>query len=148
MDIAAISSALGSVKAAIELTGGILRSGSSLEKAELKLKLSEIITLLSETNIKITQLNEIIQGKDQKIKELEISLTNKSKVKKFVEAYFEITEEGENIGDPYCMYCWENHFKLIHLMNNQGDRRKYYCPHCNNIVMSGSVSWPKDYFKK
>ena len=66
MDIAAISSALGSVKAAIELTGGILRSSSSLEKAELKLKLSEIITLLSETNIKITQLNEIIQGKDQK----------------------------------------------------------------------------------
>lgn len=148
MDIAAISSALGSVKAAIELTGGILRSSSSLEKAELKLKLSEIITLLSETNIKITQLNEIIQGKDQKIKELETSLINKSKVKKFGEAYFEITEEGKNIGDPYCMYCWENHFKLIHLMNNQGDRRKYCCPHCNNIVMSGRVSFPKDYFKK
>ena len=126
-DLATISTILSSVKAATEIAKLIRDSDLSLEKAEMKLKVAELINSLADAKIAAAEVNEIIREKDDRIKELEAAFAFKSKIVRYRDAYYQTTEEGIPSGDPYCPNCWETSKRAVHL---------YYiypneiCPNC------------------
>ena len=56
-DIATIAAALGSLKTATDIAKLIKDSGSSLEQAEVKLQIAELISSLAEANWKLLGFN-------------------------------------------------------------------------------------------
>jgi hypothetical protein len=132
-DIATISAFVGSIKTATELAKAIKGADLSLEKAETKLKMAELISALADAKIQAAEIQDLVQEKDKRIKELELSLDNKSTLIRHEGKYFESDENGNPIGDPYCSNCWEANNKMIHLDKISG--RIHKCPSCENVTL-------------
>ena len=131
-DIATISAFIGSIKTATELAKAIKGADLSLEKAETKLKMAELISALADAKIQAAEIRDLLQEKDERIKELEKSLDTKSKLVRHKGRYYEGDEKGSPFGDPYCSNCWESKNKMIHLSDLGGIDS---CPSCDNIYL-------------
>ena len=60
MDIAALSALLGSLKTATDIARFIKDSDLSLEKAETKLKLAELISALADAKIEAAKIQQLL----------------------------------------------------------------------------------------
>ena len=105
-DMATISAITGSVKVAIDIAQAIKDADVSLEKAELKIRMAELISALADTKIASAEIVEILRQKDAEIEKLRNLLKFKEKLIRVREAYFEVDESGKPMGDPYCSHCW------------------------------------------
>jgi len=131
-DIATISAFIGSIKTATELAKAIKGADLSLEKAETKMKMAELISALADAKIQAAEIQDLLQERDERIKELEKSLDNKSKLIFQKGKYYESDANNNPIGEPYCSHCWESKNKMIHL-SKLGSVHK--CPSCENLVL-------------
>jgi hypothetical protein len=131
MDITSITSALSSIKTAIDITKILKESSSSLEKAEIKLKLAELIEALAEAKIHFSEIQELVLNKEKQIKELEAALEIKGKLKWENPVYYLF--EGNSKGGPFCQQCYDTGKKLIRL---QGQNDGFWeCKTCKNTFM-------------
>ena len=129
-DIASIGAFLTSVKTATEIAKALREVDASLEKAETKLKIADLMDALAEARIKAVEIQEVLQEKDKRISELENALELKAKLTRVDEAYYEVTESGKPMGAPYCSHCWEVNHVGVHLHRDiTGD---WQCPKCSN----------------
>jgi hypothetical protein len=128
-DVATIAAFITSIKNATDLAKAIKEAGGSLEKAEAKLKLADLMESLAEARIQAAEVQEILQAKDKKIAELEEAFKLKSKLVRSIDAYYEIDESGKPTGAPYCSHCWEVNHKTVHLHTDFPPIRKI-CPAC------------------
>ena len=127
-DIAAITSILGSVKTATEIAKLIKDSGVSLEQAEIRLKLADLISALAEARVETAEIQTLILEKDEKIKELSAALATKKNLT-YEKPYYWLSE-GESKEGPYCQHCFDRDQKLIRL---QGYGNGYWdCKVCKN----------------
>ncbi len=145
-DLGSISTILSSVKAATDIAKLIKDADLSLEKAEMKLQVAELISSLADAKIAVAEVNDIIKEKDDRIKELEHAFAFKSKIARYMDAYYEPNEEGIPSGAPYCSNCWEASNRAIHL---------YYlhphqiCTHCKTKYANYRVPMnPENEIKK
>jgi hypothetical protein len=132
-DIATISAITNSVKTAIDIAKAIKDADVSLEKAELKLRVAELVSTLADTKIASTEIVELLKQKDAKIEDLKEKLRFKEKLVRSREAYYEIDEAGKPFGDPYCSHCWEAKFQAIHLHRKAMDPGQIECPSCKTV---------------
>ena len=109
-DITTISTVLGSIKTATDIAKLIKDSGSSLEQAEVKLKIAELVSALADAKIELAEVQGELQSKDQIIASLRDDLAKKEGVKFDGEYYFAVNDDV-----PYCPVCYEKDNKLIHL---------------------------------
>lgn len=126
-DLTTISTIISSVKTATEIAKLIKDADLSLEKAEMKMKVADLISSLADAKIAAAEINDLIKQKDDKIKKLEEAFALKSKLKRYKDAYYVINEEGIPSGDPYCSHCWEASIRGIHLYYMHPN---LICPHC------------------
>lgn len=143
-DMATISAITGSVKVAIGIAQAIKDADVSLEKAELKIRMAELISALADTKIASAEIVETSRQKDAEIEKLRNLLKFKEKLIRVREAYFEVDESGKPMGDPYCSHCWETNSKAIHLTSGvAADIRMGLeikrCPSCRAEYMLGRV---------
>ncbi|MCD9186089.1 MAG: hypothetical protein LUM44_06630 [Pyrinomonadaceae bacterium] len=131
-DIATISTFLGSLKTATELAKAIKGADLSLEKAETKLKMAELISALADAKIQAVEIQDLLQEKDEKIKELEKAFKLKSKLVFKDFAYFQVDGENNHFGEPLCSYCWDQNQKAVKLTKPQPYSSFIICPNCKN----------------
>jgi hypothetical protein len=105
-DIATIGAFLTSVKNATDIAKAIRGADVSLEKAETKLKIAELIEALADARM---------QAADRRIAELEKALELKAKLVRRDDAYYEVNEGGNPAGAPICSHCWEVNHRAVHL---------------------------------
>ena len=129
-DIAVISAAFSSLKAATEIANLLRKSDLSLEKAELKLKLANLISALAETKMELTEVQEVIIGKDKRIAELEEAFEVKGTLIRDCDAYYVVDDEGKPVGVPYCLRCWEKDHRKRQLVNES--RHAKVCTTCGH----------------
>lgn len=115
MDINSIGAALSSIKTAADLAKIIRDSSSSLEQAEVKFKLAELIGALAEAKMDIASIRELILDKDKEIFELKGLLEIKEKVI-WEKPYYFLIENSLKDG-PYCPTCYDNQNKMIRLQD-------------------------------
>ena len=116
MDITTISTALGSLKTAYELSKIISDSSDSLEQAETKLKLSELINAIADTKSQISDIKLELIEKNERIQELENNLKIQNDLE-FEQPYYWKISDGKKDG-PYCQKCYDENKKLIRLQND------------------------------
>lgn len=129
MDIATISAALGSIKIATDIAKLISESSGSLEKAEFKLKLAELISNLADAKIKITEIQQALLDKDAELRKLREQLLIKGKLK-WEPPYYWVVDEGRKDG-PYCQQCYDKNHELIRLHDFYGEGY-WECKTCKN----------------
>ena len=139
MDISAISSALTSVKTASEIARLLKDSTHSLEQAEAKLKLADLISALADTRMQIAEIKETLAEKDGEIRLLNEALLRKSQLE-WEKPYYWAIVDGQRDG-PYCQKCHDTDSKLIRLQG--GKNGVWECLSCKSKVYDKSYVRPK-----
>jgi len=129
-DIAGIVATL---RGATDIAKALATADSAIEKAELKLRLAEIMTKLALAQTDALEIDLQIIHYHDRIKQLEDALRISATVGKDGDAYYEL-KDGKPSGSPYCLRCWEIDHKLVHLVIDSGNKRT--CPHCNRSYES------------
>jgi len=115
MEISAITGALSGIKAASDIAKIIKDSGTSLESAEIKFKLAELIDALADAKIEIADFKELLFKKDDEIKDLKKAISIKQKVV-WKEPYYFVIDGSEEDG-PFCQRCFDVETNLIRLQS-------------------------------
>jgi len=116
MDIAGISAILSSIKTATDIAKLIKSTDVSLEKAEYKLKLAELISALADAKIQVTEIQEEIAKKESEIQTLKEHLHVKQNLK-WEHPYYWL-EDSEKKDGPFCQNCYDKNKELIRLQGN------------------------------
>jgi hypothetical protein len=126
-DITTISAALTSLKAATDIAKVIRQAGISLEKAEHKYQLADLLSALADAMISISSIQEDVIAKDRHIRELQARLTFKEQMKYISPFYW---TEGETHDGPFCQRCYDDQQKAnrIHLY----DTNLWVCKVCQS----------------
>lgn len=133
-EITGLTTILASIKTATDIAKLIKESGISLEKAEIKLKIAELISALADAKIEAAGLQNLISEKDEKIKELEETLNIKKSLR--YEAPFYWLGGDKKKDGPYCHACYDSNGKLIHLQDLEGG--DWFCFVCKQTFYEGS----------
>lgn len=124
-----IGMAVGSVKSAIDIAKILKDSADSLDKAEVKLQLAELIGSLADAKMQIAEIQEALIESDKEKKELEKKLSRKENLF-FERPYYLIKQNNENNDGPFCQICYDKDRKLIRLNNNRFIAGEWECPVC------------------
>ena len=114
MAITEIATMLTSIRAATDIAKSIQESTSTLNEAQVNLQIADLINALADTRIDIANLNEQIQEKDAKIKELQSEIDLQGNMEWKAPYYFKIGSNDEKDG-PYCQKCYDLDGKLLRL---------------------------------
>lgn len=131
-DMSTISSILSSIKIATEIAKLLKNSNVSFEKAEIKLKLADLVGALADAKLKIAEIQEALIEKDNKIKELQYVISCHSDMVWRDPVYYMQTEKGER--GPFCPQCYDNRGKVIRLQTLE--RGCWRCETCNKTFIS------------
>ena len=131
-DLATIGAALGSIKNATEIAKFLRESDLSIEKAELKLKLADLLGFLADAKIELVEVQEELANKDKKIIELTSAFEVKGELIRNGDAYYTKDAEGGAVGKPFCLRCLENDHKQRQLVRSAKDHRTIVCASCGH----------------
>ncbi len=109
-DITTMSTLLSSVKTATEIAKLIKNSNVSLETAETKLQLAELISTLADVKIELADVQDLLRNKDQEILSLQNNLSLKENLTYDGKIYW-IKDDSV----PFCTVCYERDSKYHHL---------------------------------
>ncbi len=139
MDISAITGALSGIKAASDIAKIIKDSGTSLEAAEIKFKLAELIDALADAKIEVADFKELLFLKNDEIKELKNSIEVKKKVV-WKEPYYFVVEDDDQDG-PYCQRCYDVETSLVRLQSP--NKNGYWnCTECGKDFRDSTYKRP------
>lgn len=126
-DIATITTALGSIKTAVEIAKLIKDGGSSIEQAEIKLQMAELISALADAKMEVSDIQGELIAKNEEISELKQKLTTKDAVV-WEKPYYFVAKGEDNRDGPFCQKCYDSEQKLIRLQGGKnGTWRCYEC---------------------
>lgn len=129
MDISSISTIFSTVKTATEIAQLLRDSDLSLEKAETKLKLADLIGALADVKMQLADVRELLLEKDEEIRKLQDDLKLKANVVYEKPYYWHETEEGRK--GPYCPACYDDKQKLATLIEQS--RGFWICCVCGKV---------------
>ncbi len=115
MDMSAISAILGSIKTASDLAKLIKDSGISLQEAEGKMKLADLISALADAKIEMASVQQVLIEKDSEIHKLQEKLEIKKKLY-WARPYYWLID-GDKKDGPYCQQCYDKNKELIRLQD-------------------------------
>ena len=132
MDITSVTAVLGSIKTATDIAKLIKDSDLSLEKAETKLKLADLIGALADAKLEIVGVQQTLAEAEARSRELEQQIDVRQSLVWEEPLYWRKTEAGTD--GPFCQKCYDVDSKLVRL---QGDRNGYYeCRSCKSSYVS------------
>ncbi|MCP4975689.1 MAG: hypothetical protein GY931_05965 [Maribacter sp.] len=129
-DIATIGAALSSLKTATDIAKFLRASDFNLKKAELKLKMADLVSALAEAKMELVDVQEEILEKDKVITELKEAFESKDQLVRRYDAYYEADSNGAPVGISYCLRCWEGDHKKRQLVCDSKDRMNRTCTSC------------------
>lgn len=128
MDIGSISTILGSLKTATEIAKLIKDSDFSLEKAEIKLKLAELISSLADAKIEVADVQHALLDKDEEIRKLAAALEVKESLVYQKPSYW--LDDNESLDGPFCQRCYDVERRLVRLQDDGGGQ--WECMACKS----------------
>lgn len=130
-DAVSIIATIAAIKNSIDIVKAVKDADYDLDKAILKEKIAVLVDSLLEAKIQASESLDLLQEKDLRITELEALLKFKSKLKRKDNKYYEVDENGESIGEPYCPRCWEIDKNPTYLL--QIEENYFRCANCKNF---------------
>ncbi len=113
MDIASISTLLSSLKTATDIAKLIRESDVSLERAETKLKLADLVSALADARLEAAEIQQLILDRDETIRRLESAAQLKAQLLWRQPCYYLANRDG--VEEPYCQNCYDSQERLARL---------------------------------
>jgi len=135
-DISSIVAALTSIKTATDIAKGLREAELSLERAEVKLKLADLLSALADARMELATIQQTLIDKDQKISELEEAFQSKDSLVRRYDAYYQKDRDGNPTGPAFCLGCWENRHKKCQLIVSPEGRFTRVCTNCGQEYQS------------
>ncbi|CAK8717802.1 MAG: hypothetical protein CDV28_11117 [Candidatus Electronema aureum] len=140
MPIAEITAALAGVKHAFDIANLINNSEVSLDAAEVKLKLAELIDSLANAKIETAKFKDILLERDSEIQRLKKQIEKDDNMVYETPYYFLVQESGEKDG-PYCQRCYDSNKKSIRLQSP--NKNGYWkCNECSSDYKDSTYNEP------
>jgi len=136
-----IGMAIGSVKSAIDIAKLLKDSADSLDKAEVKLQLAELIGSLADAKMQIAEIQEALIESDKEKKELENKLSQKENL--FFDRPYYLIKQDDNNDGPFCQICYDKDNKLIRLNNDPFISGQWDCPVCKQEFQDKNYDYEK-----
>jgi len=127
-DMAGVSLVLSSIKAATDIARLLKDTNLSLEKAEAKLKLAELVGSLADAKIQIAEVQDLLLEREAKIKKLEERADTKKNVLWEAPWYWHM--DGGKKDGPFCQQCYDKDSALIRLQDLENGY--WICNTCQN----------------
>ena len=119
LDLASINGILTGIKTATDIAKSLREIDISLEKAETKLKLAELIGALADAKMSIADIQLLLEEKDKEIFELKKNLEIKTNVVYEKPSYWLVN--GDKKDGPFCQKCYDDNHKLVRLQGGKND---------------------------
>lgn len=113
MDVASIGSLMSSIKTATDIAKLIRESDLSLEKAETKLKLAELVSALADAKMEAAEIQQSLLDKDEEIRKLTSAAKLQANIRWEQPCYYLKGADGND--EPYCQNCYDSEKKLSRL---------------------------------
>jgi len=139
VDITSITAIVSSLKAAADIAKFLKDTNLTLEKAEVKAKIADLISALSDAKLEMANIRVGLLEKDEIIKRLQQTLELKEKLT-YNAPYYWNMEKGERVG-PFCQVCYDKEYKLIRLQNGGGG--SWSCLSCKNTFYEDDYKPPQ-----
>ena len=132
MDITSVSALLGSLKTATDIAKFIRSSDLSIEKAETKLKLAELVSALADAKLEAAEVQQVLLDRDERIRVLEREAKVRESMVWRDPCYWMKDDAGND--EPYCQSCYDDVTKLARLHTD--GKGHYECRVCNKSFKS------------
>jgi hypothetical protein len=129
-DLGTVTTILANLKLATDIAKAIRDADASMERAELRLKLADVIGALADAKIEVTEIQRLLGEKDKTIAELDSAFQGKDELLKRYDGYYRVNSDGRPVGEPYCVSCWQVRHKRFNLQYAAGDRSVKSCISC------------------
>jgi len=139
-DLTAVSAVLGSIKTATDIARFLRESDFSLERAELKHKVADLVGALADAKLELVDVQETIAAKDKRIVELEDAFQSKGNLVRRYDAYYDSDDSGAPFGVAFCLRCWETEHKKRQLVRDAKVGRIRVCTNCGHQYESRLAS--------
>lgn len=131
LSITTITSLLGGVKTATDIARAIKDSGATLEGAEMKLKLADLISALADVKIEAATVQTQLLEAQEQIRNLEAAAKQRA-VLVWRQPCYWLPREADGVEEPYCQPCHDNDKRLCRV--HEDDKGSYICLVCNTTV--------------
>lgn len=129
MDLSALGSLLTSLKTATDLAKFIRESDVSIERAELRLKLAELVEALANAKLEASDVQQAILDRDQLIRELRLAASIRDNLKWRQPCYYLTNDDG--VEEPFCQICYDSSARLSRLHTD--GRGRFSCRVCKQV---------------
>ena len=126
MDMTSLTTLLGSIKTATEIAKLIKDSGATLEQAEMRLKLADLIGALADAKLEIATVQGAMADREARIRELEEAARIRDTVRYEDPSYWLESSTGRS--GPFCQHCYDTQSKLVRLQD--GSDGAWHCLAC------------------
>ena len=127
-----ISMGFNDLKTMMGIVSIIKQAQNSYERAELQLEFGKLADFLRDNEERLRDIERVVIEKDKRIAELEDILKHKNSLIRHEDAYYEKDVDGNASGNPFCMGCWDIHYKKINLIRNKNSANIQVCLSCKN----------------
>jgi hypothetical protein len=110
-----ISAAIGGLKAATEIAKVIVSAKGAMDVAEFRLKAADLMTSLAEARVSLVDAQDRAEGLQDEISRLKEALEAKQTLVKVKDGYYAVDENGNPVGEAFCLRCWEVDHNQRHL---------------------------------
>ncbi len=128
-DMALITGVFTSLKAATEIAKFIRESDISLDKAETKMKLADLMSTLADIKMEMAEVQDELLKRDRSIATLQSQLSLKGKLV-FEMPYYWLVD-GQTKDGPFCATCNDKDNKQIRLISAKA-KGLWSCNGCKN----------------
>ncbi|URL13338.1 hypothetical protein LVR30_13925 [Pantoea ananatis] len=133
-----IVSGLSALKAAFDIAKELKNATGAYNDAEMRLKISELYSALSEARIELADANEEIHSLKRKVSDLESKLNSSDDLEYRDGVYYrKVPIEGKPNG-PFCPGCYEGSSKKLSSMSavppDWAFAGRFECNTCKNFV--------------
>ena len=139
MAIQEIATALAGIKTATEIAKLIKDSDATLEKAEVRFKMAELIEALADTKLQISDIKQLLVEKDESIAKLERAAAIRASLTYDAPYYWRL--EGEGRDGPFCQKCYDTDGTMMRLQKGY-TRGQWNCHACKGYVEDSSYVAP------
>ncbi|WLA12400.1 hypothetical protein MO327_00205 [Xanthomonas translucens] len=129
-DLATVTAVLANIKTAMDIAKALKDADLSIERAEMKFKLAEMMTALADAKMEVVEIQQLLDEKDLALVELKEAFQSKDALVKHRDVYYEVDKAGRPIGEPICAHCWQVKHKKYGLQYEAKDRFVKCCVAC------------------
>ena len=132
-DIGSLSAAIGGLKTATDIAQYLRSTENAYQTADLKLQIADLVDALATAKLSLAEVQKALAAKDAEIQRLNDALKLKDEVVRYQDAYYKVDAQGRPVGDPFCSFCYESRYTLVHINQNPRVRTESLCPSCKSV---------------